>query len=282
MKILVTGATGMVGRHVVEQLLTVGAEVRALSRRPEGAALPAGVEVVGGDLDEPKTLAFALDGVDQMYLIATGDTRQVVDLAKRAGVRRVVVLSSATAGFDDGTGDSHRAAERAVEDSGLEWTHVRPGMFAGNLLDWAEMIRAGGVVKAPYDAARQAPVHEVDIAAVAATALVSDGHHGKIYTLSGPEALTKAEQVAAIGAGIGRDIRFEELTPEQWREHVGEELPGFVIDWLLGLWANTVDNPEPVLPTVQQVIGRPARTVTEWAADHAQDFAQQIRPNKFA
>ncbi len=272
MKIFVTGATGTVGRHVVEHLLTAGADVRALTRRPESAGLPAAVEVVGGDLEQPESLASAFDGVDRMYLVAAGDTQQVVDMAKQAGVRRVVVLSSASAGFDNGPGgEFHRAAERAVEDSGLEWTHVRPGMFAGNLVDWADAIRAEGVVKAPYGAARQSPVHELDIAAVAATALLSDGHHGKIYTLSGPEALTKAEQVAAISKAIGRDIRFEELTPEQWREHV-KEMPPFVIDWLLGLWAQTVDHPESVLPTVQDVLGRPARTVTEWAADHAEDF----------
>lgn len=273
MRIFVTGATGTVGRQVIEHLLTASADVRALTRRPENAGLPAAVEVVGGDLENPESLAPAFDGVDRMYLLATGDTPQVVDLAKQAGVRRIVVLSSASAGFEsDPGGEFHRAVERVVEDSGPEWTHVRPGMFAGNLLDWADAIRTEGVVKAPYNAARQSPVHELDIAAVAATALLSDGHHGKIYTLSGPEALTKTEQVAAISKAIGRDIRFEELTPEQWREHVKEEMPPFAIDWLLGLWAQTVDNPEPALPTVHEVLGRPARTVAEWAADHAEDF----------
>lgn len=171
------------------------------------------------------------------------------------------MLSSASAGFENDPGDEfHRAAERAVEDSGPEWTQVRPGMCAGNLLDWSDAIRAEGVAKAPYDAARQSPVHELDIAAVAATALLSDGHNGKIYTLSGPEALTKTEQVAAIGKAIGRDIRFEELTSEQWREHVKEEMPPFVIDWLLGLWAQTVDNPDPCCrPSRKSSAGRRGR-----------------------
>lgn len=273
MGILVTGVTGTVGRHVAGQLVMEGARVRALTRRPDSAGLLPEVEVAGGDLDKPESLASAFDGIDRMYLIAAGDTRGVVDVAERAGVRRVVMLSSASAGFNDYPGgEFHRAAERAVEGSGLEWTHVRPGMFMANLLDWADAIRGEGVVKAPYAAARQAPVHELDIAAVAATALLSAGHAKEIYTLSGPESLTKAEQVVAIGQAIGRDIRFEELSPEQWREQVQAEIPPFVADWLLGLWARTTDNPEPVLTTVREILGRPARTLTEWAADHAADF----------
>lgn len=263
----------MVGRHVVGQLVMSGAEVRVLTRRPDSAGLPTEVEVTGGDLGKPESLASAFDGIDRMYLIAAGDTRGVVDVAERAGVRRVVMLSSASAGFNDYPGgEFHRAAERAVEDSGLEWTHVRPGMFMTNLLDWADAIRAEGVVKAPYAAARQAPVHELDIAAVAGTALLSEGHAKKIYTLSGPESLTKSEQVLAIGETIGRDIRFEELAPEQWREHVKVEIPPFVVDLLLALWARTTNNPEPVLTTVREILGQPARTLTEWAADHAADF----------
>lgn len=115
-------------------------------------------------------------------------------------------------------------------------------------------------------------MHERDIAAVAAAALVSDDHIGQVHRLSGPEALSKAEQVAQIGQGIGRSVRFEELTPEQWRKHVAEHMPPFVIDFLLGLWAQTVQQPEPVLRTIPEVLGRPARTVAEWARDHAADF----------
>lgn len=274
MKTLVTGATGTVGRHVVDHLLAANVDVRALTRRPDSTGLPASAEIVGGDLDQPDTLASAFEGVDRMYLVVTSETEQVVKLATGAGVRRIVVLSSASAAFEGNpSGDYHRAAEVAVEDSGLQWTHVRPGMFAGNFLDWADAIRTEGVVKAPYDAARQSPVHEIDVAEVAATALVSDGHDGRIYTLSGPKALTKTEQVEAISKGTGRAIRFEELTPEQWREHAEQEgTPSYVVDWLLGWWAQTVDNPEAVLPDVQEVLGRPAKTLVEWAADHADDF----------
>ncbi|MBV8931271.1 MAG: NAD(P)H-binding protein [Kutzneria sp.] len=278
MVILVTGATGTVGRCVVEQLVSAGAKVRALTRRPDSAAMPPSVEVVAGDLEKPESLTRVFAGVDRMYLLAAGATWQVLSRARQADVRQVVLLSSATAGFDgvgsDGDlgGQFHRRAEREVEGSGLEWTHLRPGMFASNLLDWAEAIRIEAVVKAPYDAARQSPVHELDIAAVATTALLSDGHQGKIYTLTGPEALTKTEQVAAIAGAIRRDIRFEELAPEQWREHVRDAMPPFVADWLLRLWAHTMTTPEPVLPTVQRILGRPPRTLATWAADHAAHF----------
>lgn len=273
MKILVTAATGTVGRHVVHHLLGGGAEVRALTRRPERAGLPAQVEVVGGDLEQPDTLEGIFHDVDQLYLVVSGETEEVVNLARKAQVRRIVVLSTATAAFDgDPIGGFHRAAETVVESSGLAWTHIRPGMFAANLLDWADAIRAEGVVRAPYGAARQAPVHEVDVAEVAATALLSDGHDARIHTLSGPESLTKFEQVAAISKAVDRPIRFEELSPEQWRASVQDAMPSYVTDWLLGLWAKAVDNPEPVLPTVQEVLGRPARTLVEWASDHAADF----------
>jgi uncharacterized protein YbjT (DUF2867 family) len=273
MRILVTGATGLVGRQVVEYLATKGVDVRALTRRPESAGLPVSVDVVRGDLEDPASLTSAFDSVDRMYLMAVGDTRGVVDRAKQAGVRRIVLLSSLSAGWDnDPGGEFHRAAERAVEDSGLEWTHVRPGMFAGNLLSWADAIRTEGVVREPYAAARQAPVHELDIAEVAAAALLTDGHAGKIYPLYGPEALTKAEQAEAIGKALGKEIQFEELTPEQWRERVQDAIPAFVIDFLLDIWVRAVDSPDPASPTSKEVLGRPARTLVEWAADHVEDF----------
>lgn len=274
MKIFVTGATGSVGRNVVELLLTGGAEVRALTRRPESANLPDAVEVVGGDLDSPEGLTGMFDGVERMYLIAAGEaTGRLLEAAKEAGVQRVVTLSSASAGFANNPGgDFHRAFELVVEESGLEWTHVRPGMFASNLLDWAEDIKTTGIVRLPYDNARQSPVDELDVAAVAAAALLDDAHVGKIYTLSGPEALTKSEQFATIAKSIGNEILFTEITPEQWRDEAGGHLPPYVMDWLLSYWEDALENPEPVLPDVERVLGKPARPLSEWASTHAEEF----------
>lgn len=271
MRILVTGATGTVGRQVVAGLVAAGVDVRAVTRRPDEAGLPETVEVIGGDLDEPEALAPAFEGVDAAFLLAAGRTRQVAEVAERAGVQRIVVLSAATAGSTGlPGGEHHRAAELAVEESGLKWTHVRPGMFTANFLGWAGEIRADGVVRAPHAQARHAPVHEDDIAAVAVAALLSDEHTGRVLTLTGPEVLTKPEQVAALSRGIGREVEFHELTPQQWCEHAG--VPASVADFLLGLWEHAEQHPDAALPTIPEVLGRPAKTVTEWAREHASEF----------
>ncbi|MER7081459.1 Uncharacterized conserved protein YbjT, contains NAD(P)-binding and DUF2867 domains [Saccharopolyspora kobensis] len=278
MTFLVTGATGSVGRHVVARLRDAGAQVRAVTRNPGTADFPADVEVVAGDLDRPETLEPALAGIERAYLFPHDDATAFAELAKKAGVRRIVVLSSASAGIEykrEHNSHSHAwhlAVERAVEDSGIACTAIRPGSFASNSLLWADAIRSGSAVRSPYASAAQAPVHEADIAAVAATALLEDGHTGAKYTLSGPASITLAEQVRTIGEALGRETSFEELTPEQGRAELLRNLPEDIVDMLLGYWAEAVDQPEPVLPTVEQVTGRPARTFAQWAADHAADF----------
>jgi len=273
--IVVTGATGNVGGNVVRQLLDAGERVRAVTRSPGAARLPAGVEVVGGDLTEPSTLAGVFDGAERMFLFPVPATvESVAELARASGVRRVVLLSSGAAADqgDNPIAVMHRTVERALENSGLDWTFVRPGGFATNTLSWAPSVRAEGVVRAPYPDASVNPIHEADIAAVATTALLEDGHVGARYPLTGPASTTQAEQVRAIGAAIGRDVRFEEQTPEQARRAMVGYLPAPIADILLSYWASAVGSPAPVLPTVEQVTGRPARSYAEWAVDHAEDF----------
>ncbi|MFI8912946.1 NAD(P)H-binding protein [Streptomyces sp. NPDC053513] len=272
MTVLVTGATGNVGRHVVRGLLAAGTGVRAMTRAPEKAALPAGVEVVRGDLADPASLDAALAGVDRAYLFPLpGTAEEFTARAAKAGVRRIVVLSSVSAEYADGdySGDHHTAVERAVEASGLEWTHVRPGEFMANVLNWwAPSIRAENVVRAPFGGTRSAPVHEADIADVALAALLEDGHVGKAYSFAGPQSLTKYEQVRDLGEVLGRAIRFQELAVEEARAlWLGQGMPAEAVDWLL---QDPVD--VPVGPTAEQVTGRPARTFAQWVADHRADF----------
>jgi uncharacterized protein YbjT (DUF2867 family) len=273
MKILVTGATGTVGRHVVNQLIQAGHQVRALTRNPAKANLPAGVEVMAGNLAAPKTVEPALAGVSGFHLInfdsgADGGALlqtgpEIVALATQAGVRRITVLMGGEKG----------SVEQAVEASDLAWTLLQPVEFMANALDWVGSIRAEGVVRGPFAHRLSALIHEADIGAVAATALSEDGHAGQTYILTGPEALTPPDMVRIIGAAIGRDLRFVELTEaqarEQWRESgYSEEVIEFFV-WALG---NTPTEGYTVVPTVEQVTGRPARTFAQWAAEHAEVF----------
>jgi uncharacterized protein YbjT (DUF2867 family) len=232
--ILVIGATGNVGQQVVSQLLATGAAVRAFVRDP-AAALPDGAEAVRGNLSEPETLEAALEGVGSVFLVwpffsAEGAPAVVDAIARHA--RRVVYLSSEGVRDDaeeqtDPINGFHADLERLIELSGLEWTFLRSAGLAANALGWAEEIRPGGdVVREPHGAAARSPIHERDVAAVAVRALTKDGHGGQKYVLTGPEVLTKAEQVRVIGEAIGRPLRFEEVPIEEARqEWVAAGLP---------------------------------------------------------
>jgi uncharacterized protein YbjT (DUF2867 family) len=273
--ILVTGATGNVGGAVVEHLLSAGAEVRALSRDPARARLPGAVPVVAGDLTRPETLPAALDGVRAVFLFPVADAvAGFVEAASRAGVQHIVVLSSAAVvmGDDNAIGRWHATVERAVADSGIGWTFVRPGAFMANTLQWGDSVRTEDVVRVPYGESASAPVDEWDIGAVAATALLQPGHQGASYLLTGPEALTVAQQVKVIGSVLGRPIRFEELPPAAARQAMLRFVPAEVVDALFEFAAATVGRPVEVLPTVQQVTGRPARTFAQWVTRHAAAF----------
>lgn len=282
--IVVTGATGNIGRSLVGQLLAEGAPVRALTRDPDRAALPAGAEVVRADLTDPASLEPALRGADALFLnLAAGGggaAATVVEAAVRAGIRRIV-LNSSIAVTDDPEGDDnflarmHGAVESAVRASGLEWTFVRGGAYAANALQWAQEIREGGVVRDPHPGATTSAVHEDDLAAVAAAALLdrTGAHTGEAYVVTGPESLTREEQVAVIGRVIGRPTRVESISEEQAaEERATPSVPKETLLELFRLFATTVGTAAPVTDTVRHVTGRPARTFEQWARDHAADF----------
>lgn len=277
--ILVTGATGNVGRPLIAALLADGAQVRALTRDPASANLPPELDVTGGDYTAPGTFTRAVSGADAVFVnigaIRTG-LGNLLAIARDAEVSKIVLLSSTTvrdqAGQAYALGAQHKMAEDAVKDSGIDWTILRCGGFATNTLSWAASVRAGSVVRAPYGEATMALIAEQDIAAAAARVLLDPGHAGQTYYLTGPESLTQIQQAEAIGAAIGRPVRFEELSPEAFRQFASQRFPAPVVDDLLRGWAASVGRPAETTPDLEKLVGRPATTYAQWAAQHASTY----------
>jgi uncharacterized protein YbjT (DUF2867 family) len=282
--VLVTGATGRVGRLVIDRLIDVGVPVRALTRRSEAAAmLPATVDVVTGDLTEPESLEAGLHDVGAVFLVWTAPPATAPAVVARLATHapRVVFLSSPHQTphpfFQQPNPMAvlHADIERLIAAAGLESTIVRPGMFASNALSWwASAIRADGVVRWPYGAAETAPVDERDVAAVAARTLYQDGHAGAEYVLTGPDSLSQAEQVRIIGDILGRRIRFEELSPDDFRRETAGSWPRPVVDMLLAAWGATMGRPAFITSSVFDILGSAPRSFRQWVADHATAFTE--------
>src|SRR5207248_3373056 len=279
--ILVTGATGNVGREVVNLLLDGGAKVVAVTRHPATAALPDGAHVVGGDSSRPQTLTSALRGVEAVFVSprALGDaaagaaTAELLKLAAEQGARRVVVLSAVTVEYGGGYqrfADAFRAVEDATKASGLQWTILRSTDYASNSLAWAPQIRSTGVVYGVYGDGATSTIHERDVAAVSARALLDVAHAGHTYMLTGPQSLTQRAKVRLIGEAIGKEVPWVEVAPEQFRQAMlAQGLPEDVPDRVIGYWSDRVQQPGPSSDTVEQILGRPALTFAQWAAEHA-------------
>jgi uncharacterized protein YbjT (DUF2867 family) len=269
---------------VVAELLGAGVPVRALTRRAATAGLPATVEVVMGDLTVPDSLDSVLQGVGAVFLLWTAPPGTAPAVVERLAshTRRVVFLSSPHQTphpffqQPNPAARFHAEVERLIAAAGLESTFIRPGMFASNVqFWWGAAIREGAAVRWPYGAAETAPIDERDVAAVAARALYEDGHTGGDYVLTGPESLSQAEQLSVIGDVLGRQIRFEELSPDEFRRETAGVWPGSVVDMLLAAWGATIGHPAFVTSTVADVLGHPPRSFRQWVSDHTDAF---LRP----
>lgn len=281
--IVVTGATGNVGSALVGRLAAEGTPVRALTRDPERAALPAAAHTARLDLTgappEPAALGTLFDGATALFLHAKAvgeHTAALLDAARTRGVRHVVVLSSGI--IQDGADATHpihvlhARLEDHVRASGLTWTFLRPNAFATNAFQWAPQIRTGDTVRGPFPGAVTAPIHEADIADVAAHALVDDGHEGAVHRLTGPAPVTTEEQVHAIGAALGRTLRFVDMPPEEVGPELFPHVPPQMIPAILRSFGDAVGVTPEITTTVETVTGKPARTFEEWAMDHREEF----------
>ncbi|HEV8190847.1 MAG TPA: NAD(P)H-binding protein, partial [Ktedonobacterales bacterium] len=225
--ILATGATGSIGREVVRLLLDGDEPVAAITRHPATAALPDGAVVMEGDPSHTETLSSVLRDMHDINTVfisprALGDATagtaaaELLKLAAAQGARRVVALSAVPVEFGGGYrrfADAFRAVEEAVKASGLPWTILRCAEFDSNALAWAPQIRASGVVRGAYGDAATSPIHNRDVAAVSAPALVDPRHAGQTYALTGPQSLTQRDRVSLIGAAIDEAVSWVETPP---------------------------------------------------------------------
>ena len=274
--IVVTGATGNVGGEVVAALSASDEQVRAVARDPRHASLPAGVEVVHGDLELPESLAASLAGARAVFLLGgwgdmKGLTRRIAD----AGVQNVVLLSSrCVIGGKADNPITHMwlDSEAAVRDSGVEWTILRPSSFHANALRWLPQLREGDLVQAPWPQVAVASIDPADIAAVAAIALTEAGHEQTELVLSGPEPLTPGQQVAILADVLDRPLRYEPLSDEAARARMANDTPAPFIEAFFRFYTGGEFDDSSVVDTVERVTRRPPRTFTDWARAHAQAF----------
>ncbi len=278
MTIVVTGATGNVGRPLVAELAAAGVQVRAVTRAPDTAAFPAGVEVADAAVD-------ALQGASAVFLNSRALGRDLANLVARApdaGVTKLVALSAINADDDFSRqpsrfrGDRNKEVEQLAVDSGLDWVSLRPTVFATNFAGmWSAQLRAGDVVAGPYAEASSAPIVDSDISAVAARALLTDDLIGQQIPLTGPQSFTNAELVEVIGAVLDRPLQYREIPPDFMRQRfIDLGFPAEFSDAYVAMLAETLGKPALVTHDVEKILGRPALTFAQWVSRHRGLFTE--------
>ncbi|WP_380283594.1 SDR family NAD(P)-dependent oxidoreductase [Kitasatospora purpeofusca] len=285
-KVLVTGATGAVGSHLARRLLKDGAQVRALVRDPARAAalLPAGIHLAQGDLTDPTAVRAALDGVEQAFVLLAEDAGAAVaealhDAAGRGPQRLVLLSAAAPPAPADPAADNplfrkHRQGEAVLAATGRPVTVLRPGPFASLARQWIPAVRGAGVIGAVHPDLALPVIDPRDIADVAAAVLLgADAGPGPLV-LSGPQALDTPERVRILAEVTGRPLTVRRLSAEAWVRLVGARLPEAYARALLGVEEYLRRVPPPLVATVEEITGRPARTFRGWVEDHAAEFLQ--------
>ena len=281
LRVLVTGASGNIGRLVTDLLVAHGATVRTFSRGHAAADHPASVEAARGDLADANAVAGAAEGMDVAFLVypfLSVDAAAGLVEALASRVKRIVYLSTA------GAGDAaerkrnpisaiHYAVEALIAEKAKEWTFVRPLGFASNTLLWSAQTRQGDVVRWPFAEARRALVHDGDIAEVAVEAILDDVLIGQTPLLTGPTNVTQRGQVDLIADATGRKLVFDESSVQDARvQMLGWGMPAPFVEGVLDYWQQCVDVPEPINDVVESILGRPARPLRDWIVANRQAF----------
>jgi uncharacterized protein YbjT (DUF2867 family) len=272
--IVVTGATGNVGRPLVQALTAAGEQVTAVSRRIPDTGAPEDVRYRQADLTDPDSLRDILDGADALFFHDGGanahllSPQDIVDVAKASGVRRITLLSSigvATRPQSASHGGMMQSIENAVRQSDLDWTILRPNGFNSNAYAWVESIRTQRTAAAPFGSVGVPTIDPADIAEVAAATLHEAGHGGQVYELTGPALSTPRQRAKAIGDALGEPIRFIELTRDEARTQMLQFMPEPVVETTLDAIGEPTPAEQRISPDVEQVLGRAPRTFAEWA-----------------
>lgn len=283
-KILVTGATGTVGREVVTRLAAKGAEVRAAARNPEMLAIPDDqVETFTMDLRDPADLDRGLEDVDKVFYLSPLDQTMaenaalMVERARANGVRHLVRLSAlgVNAPRKITLGKVHGEVERIIRGSGIDWTFLRPNSFMQNFITyWGESIRRENAFFIPQGQGRVSLIDARDIAGVAAAALMGDGHSGQVYELTGPEALSNYDIAETLSKVLGREIRYQDVPQEDARSALDAQgMSGWMIDVILELFElSAADEASQVTDTVERLTGNEPIRFEAFAQDFRHAF----------
>ncbi|MXM68973.1 NAD(P)H-binding protein [Streptomyces sp. HUCO-GS316] len=283
--VLVTGATGTVGGHLVTRLVERNTRVRALVRDSGRAAgLSAlGAEVLTGDLTDPAAVARALKGVDAAFVLLAEDAGEAFARAARKAtdLRHLVVVSADAPqgpGYDNPLFVKHVRGEARMRTTGVPVTVVRPGPFTSQALQWVPELASGNVVGVVHPDLAVPVIDPRDVAEAAAVLLCRPPPGAaRVLPLSGPRLLDARARVAVLGEVLGRELTVARLTPDEWVRRVSGRLAAPYARGLLEVERHLDRRRLPVVPTVREITGVPPRTFRAWAEDHAAAFGARDR-----